>query len=168
MELQEAITARYSCRSFTERAIDSALLKTCVETAGLAPSACNSQPWKFHIIQDPTMVALTQPFTKHAAFIVVEEQKPVVSERIVNRMKNQEFHQVDIGIACAYLCLQAAELGLDTCMIGYFHEKKIKELLQIPDKKRIRLVIAVGYGSQQRRKTDRKTLQDILTIHESL
>ena len=53
MELQEAITARYSCRSFTERAIDSALLKTCVETAGLAPSACNSQPWKFHIIQDP-------------------------------------------------------------------------------------------------------------------
>ena len=52
MELQEAITARYSCRSFTERAIDSALLKTCVETAGLAPSACNSQPWKFHIIQD--------------------------------------------------------------------------------------------------------------------
>lgn len=38
MELQEAITARYSCRSFTERAIDSALLKTCVETAGLAPS----------------------------------------------------------------------------------------------------------------------------------
>ena len=68
MELQEAITARYSCRSFTERAIDSALLKTCVETAGLAPSACNSQPWKFHIIQDPAMVALTQPFTKHAAF----------------------------------------------------------------------------------------------------
>lgn len=168
MELQEAIIARYSCRSFTERAIDSALLKTCVETAGLAPSACNSQPWKFHIIQDPAMVALTQPFTKHAAFIVVEEQKPVVSERIVNRMKNQEFHQVDIGIACAYLCLQAAELGLDTCMIGYFHEKKIKELLQIPDKKRIRLVIAVGYGSQQRRKTDRKTLQDSLTIHESL
>lgn len=53
MELQEAIIARYSCRSFTERAIDSALLKTCVETAGLAPSACNSQPWKFHIIQDP-------------------------------------------------------------------------------------------------------------------
>ena len=34
MELQEAITARYSCRSFTERAIDSASLKTCVETAG--------------------------------------------------------------------------------------------------------------------------------------
>lgn len=87
MELQEAITARYSCRSFTEHTIDSALLKSCVETAGQAPSACNSQPWKFHIIQDPDMVALTQSFTKHAAFIVVEEQKPVLSERIVNRMK---------------------------------------------------------------------------------
>lgn len=61
MELQEAITARYSCRSFTERAIDSALLKTCVETAGLAPSACNSQPWKFHIIQDPISAIAYRP-----------------------------------------------------------------------------------------------------------
>ena len=168
MELQEAITARYSCRSFTERAIDSALLKTCVETAGLAPSACNSQPWKFHIIQDPAMVALTQPFTKHAAFIVVEEQKPVVSEVLCFRLMYQDFVVVVIGCVCVFLCLLSAVLGFDTFMIGYFHEKKIKELLQIPDKKRIRLVIAVGYGSQQRRKTDRKTLQDILTIHESL
>lgn len=168
MELQEAITARYSCRSFTEHTIDSVLLKSCVETAGQAPSACNSQPWKFHIIQDPDMVALTQSFTKHAAFIVVEEQKPVLSERIVNRMKKQEYHQVDIGIACAYLCLQAAELGLDTCMIGYFQEKKIKELLQIPDNKRIRLVIAIGYGSQKKQLSKRKALKDILTIHESL
>lgn len=168
MELKEAITARYSCRSFTERTIDTMMLRKCVETAGQAPSACNSQPWKFHITKSREMTALTQPFTKHATFIVIEELKPVISERIVNRMKDQEYHQVDIGIAAAYLCLQAAEFGLDTCILGYFNEKKIRKLLQIPDKKRIRLVIAVGYGNPKKRQANRKAVEDILTIHESL
>ena len=47
-------------------------------------------------------------------------------------------------------------------------EKKIKELLQIPDNKRIRLVIAIGYGSQKKQLSKRKALKDILTIHELL
>lgn len=56
------------------------LIKKCIETARLAPSACNAQPWKFYIVSNDVLkkqfVKLTQPFTKNASFIVVEEVKP--------------------------------------------------------------------------------------------
>lgn len=168
MELSEAINKRYSCRKYTDKAVDLDILKECVETAHLAPSACNAQPWKFHIIHNEEMkkqfVNLTQPFAKHASFIVVEENKPNLQQRIVNKLKDQEFSQVDIGIACSYLCLRATELGLSTCMTGYFNEPKIKDILNIPDKKRIRLVICIGYGAEESRHFKRKNIEEIMNV----
>ncbi len=52
---------------------------------------------------------------------------------------------MDIGTAAEHFCLQAAELGLGSCMIGWFDEPRVKQLLQIPDKKRIPLLIKLGY-----------------------
>lgn len=43
----ELIAKRESCRNFSERKVDRALLEKCLEAARLAPSACNSQPWSF-------------------------------------------------------------------------------------------------------------------------
>jgi len=41
--------------------------------------------------------------------------------------------------------LQTPELGLDTCMIGWFNQKRILELFNIPKQKTIGLVITLGY-----------------------
>lgn len=169
MELVDTIQNRYSCRKFRKKHIDIALLEKCVITAHLAPSACNAQPWKFYIVNGEEVrkefVKLTQPFTEHASFIVVEEDKPNMQQRIVNKLKDQEYSKVDIGLACGYLCLQASELGLATCMIGYFHEAKIKERLGIAEKKRLRLVIAIGYADPiEKRNFKRKDVQDIMKI----
>ncbi len=54
----------------------------------------------------------------------------------------------DIGIAAAHLCLQAAELGLGKCMLGWFDEKRIKRLLNVPSGKRIGLLITLGYAAE--------------------
>lgn len=169
MEFKNVIDARYSCRKYKHKDVELDLIKKCIKTAGLAPSACNSQPWKFHVVYSENLkqklVKLTQPFTQNASFIVVEEEKSNLQEKIVNKLKNQEFHQVDIGIACSYLCLQATELGLATCMIGYFNENKIKELLHIPSKKRIRLIICIGYEDENNQKyLQRKNLNEIMKI----
>ena len=66
---------------------------------------------------------------------------------------------IDIGIAAEHFCLQAAEEGLGTCMLGWFNEKPIKQLLNIPQKKSIGLIISVGYtpeGYRLRDKTRKK------------
>ena len=167
--LKDIINKRYSCRKYADRPIDEELIYSCIEAARLAPSACNSQPWMFYIVLDGSkrkeMIKLTQPFTKNAAFIIVEEKKPNFSEKIVNKLKNQDFTKTDIGIACSYLSLQAAELGLGTCMIGYFNEDKIKDLLCINKKSRLRLVICIGYPEDDgKRKLVRKELDEVMKV----
>ena len=165
--LKDIINKRYSCRKYIDKTIDKELVYSCIDAARLAPSACNSQPWMFYVILDEIkrkeMVKLTQPFTKNTVFVVVEEKKPNFSEKIVNKLKNQDFTNTDIGIACSYLTLQATELGLATCMIGYFNENKIKELLCIDKKSRLRLVICIGYPEDDgERKLVRKELNEVM------
>ena len=44
--------------------------------------------------------------------------------------------------------LQAADLGLGSCILGMFQEEKLKELLELPRESRVRLVIALGYPAE--------------------
>ncbi|MEG0276382.1 MAG: nitroreductase family protein [Coprobacillus sp.] len=169
MVFLDLVNNRYSCRKYIAKTLDKELVFKCIEAARKAPSACNSQPWKFYVVMDDLkreeLVKLTQPFTKNTGFIVVEEKKPNFSEKIVNKMKNQDFTKTDIGIACSYLSLQATELGLATCMIGYFNEDRIKQLLNINAKSRIRLVICIGYpDDSEKHRTDRKEINEIMQV----
>ena len=68
---------------------------------------------------------------------------------------------MDIGIAAAHFCLQATELGLGTCMLGWFDEAEIKRILRIPRAVRVALVITVGYeaGTAPERAKARKTTE---------
>ncbi len=52
---------------------------------------------------------------------------------------------IDIGIAAEHFCLQAAEEGLGTCMLGWFDERAVLRLIGAPRGRRIGLVITVGY-----------------------
>ncbi len=166
----ELIEKRESCRSYTGESIEKETLIKCIEAARLAPSACNGQPWQFYVITNPDikskLVKLTQASSNNAsAFIVVLEEKPKLQTKIVNNLKNQEYTQVDIGIASSHICLAATELGLSTCMLGWFNEDKIKELLNINSSKRIRLIMSVGYSAKEEPlKKTRKSLDKILTI----
>lgn len=166
----ELIEKRESCRNYTVEPIEKEKLIECIQAARLAPSACNGQPWQFYLITNSDikskLVKLTQASSKNAsAFIVVLEEKPKLQTKIVNNLKNQEYTQVDIGIAASHICLAATELGLSTCMLGWFNEDKIKKLLNMKCSDRIRLVISVGYSTKKEpSKKTRKSLNKILTI----
>lgn len=86
-------------------------------------------------------------FAPEASVIaVLTIEKPPLITQIGGRIQQREFSLIDIGIAAEHFCLQAAELGLGTCMLGWFDEKTIKKLLNIPRKTRIGLVITLGYA----------------------
>jgi nitroreductase len=134
------------------------LLK-CIEAARIAPSASNSQPWKFIIVDDPELkdkvaratynpIILFNKFTQQAPVIVVIVlEKPKLITQIGVAVKKKEWPLIDIGIAAEHFCLQAEEEGLGTCMIGWFSEKKVKRLLNIPFRKTVALLISVGYAA---------------------
>ncbi|MFH2095069.1 MAG: nitroreductase family protein [Bacteroidota bacterium] len=153
----EMVQQRQSVRKYDDRPVEKEKIDKCIEAARLAPSACNSQPWKFIVAYEKNLAeevakATFNPvinfnrFAKSATvMIAITIERPKTIAKIGESIKDREFPLIDIGIAAQHFCLQAEELGLGTCMIGWFNEKRVKELLEIPDKKRVGLLISVGY-----------------------
>lgn len=176
MSFDSLILKRESCRNYNGEAVSTDLLLKCVDAARLAPSACNSQPWKYYIINGGENAEkirnCIQPngankFVQNCpAFAIVTEQEATLKPQIAERIKNkQKWAENDIGISVAHYCLQAADLGLGTCIIGMVEEDKVREYFGIEEK--IRLVIATGYSadSEPRNKV-RKALEDVCEVIE--
>jgi len=172
--LLELIKSRRSVRKFSGQQIDRKHLELCVEAARYAPSACNAQPWKLIIVNDPQEVKsiADRVFSGHysmntfaresAALIAIVSERQKLAPRLGGIVRRTDFRLIDIGIACEHLVLQATELGIGTCLLGWFNEKELKRSLSIPSSKKIYLVIALGYPAETEYK-ERK-LKDTLDI----
>jgi len=157
MSLLDLIRQRRSVRDFRDQPVEREKIMACLEAARLAPSACNSQPWKFIVIDDPKLkdklsqVAFTgiyaiNTFCKKAPVIVaVISEKGKFIARIGGMFRGTRYYLIDIGIAIEHFVLQAEELGLGTCWIGWFNERAVKSILNIPQYKKIDILIALGY-----------------------
>lgn len=175
MTFQELVLRRQSVRKYSDRPVEREKLEQIIEAVHLAPSACNSQPWRLIIVDDPGLKneVAKATFSKTVSFNKFAVEAPVIAVLVIEKatliaqvggsIKNQEYPHYDIGIAAAHFCLQAADLGLGTCMIGWFNEKKIQELLNIPRKRKVGLVITLGYPPEdyKLRKKIRKPTDEI-------
>lgn len=170
MDFERLINVRQSDRKYSGRPVDRSLLIRCLEAARIAPSACNSQPWKFIVVDEPGLLAGMQEaaagmgmnkwVSEAPVIVAVVLEKMNLTARIGSVIKDKEYSLLDVGIAVEHFCLQAAELGLGTCIIGWFDEKKVKKLLDIP-KRRVPLLISVGYSDSEHRKKVRKSLEEM-------
>jgi len=173
MDFESLICRRQSCRNYDRaRPVSREALLSCLEAARLAPSACNAQPYHFTVVQGEAadqVGALTRSmgmngFTKDvSSFIVISEAAYNRTAAAGAKLKDQDYRSVDIGITTAYLTARATELGLDSCILGWFDEKKLCDLLDIKD--RIRLVIALGYAKDGDpiRAKKRKSLEELVS-----
>ena len=169
---------RQSVRSYDNKPVEPEKLDRCIEAAGLAPSACNSQSWKFIIVTEPDLrykvadatsnrILPLNHFTKEApVLVVVVLEKPNFTSKIGEIIKNKSFTLIDLGIATIHFCLQAAAEDLGTCILGWFDERRIKKLLKIPRSKRAELIITVGYPKNSEiREKKRKDFHEIVSFN---
>jgi nitroreductase len=157
MDFLDLIKTRRSVRGYAQKQVSRELIEKCLESARLAPSACNSQPWHFVVVDDQDLVIKAagmahdfvmkgNRFASSAPVIVaVVAEKPKNISMIGGFLKNKPFYLIDIGIAVEHFCLQATESGLGTCILGWFNEKGVKKLIGVPSSKRIALLITVGW-----------------------
>ncbi len=54
-ELNQELKARRSCRYFSDRPVDRKVLELALEAAHSAPSGANRKPWRFVVIDDPSL-----------------------------------------------------------------------------------------------------------------
>jgi len=171
----EFLEQRQSDRGYLDKPVEPEKIARCLEAARLAPSACNSQPWKFIVVNDPLIkekicgyttagpLLSMNHFTPQAPILVViVRESPNFSSKVGTLLKDKPYTLMDIGIASLQFCLQATAEGLGSCILGWFNEKKVKELLHIPKSKRAELIITLGYPSSQTKRTKiRKKLEEI-------
>ena len=162
MTLLDLVKQRKSVRDFLDRPVEREKIMTCLEAARLAPSACNSQPWKFVVVDDKHLknklcdaafsgIYSMNSFCKMASVIVVViSEKSKFLARIGEMFRGTKYYLIDIGIACEHLVLQAEDLGLGTCWIGWFNERAVKSVLNISQHKKVDILIALGYFDKER------------------
>lgn len=174
MTLDEIIEQRRSVRTFETTPVDRKDMLAICEAARLAPSACNSQTWRFITVTDRSTIQrickeAMRPFIPNRwleqvpLVIVGCSQLDILTNRVGAKISGIEYYQIDIGIAMEHMVLKATELGLGTCWIGWFAEEKVKSILDIPNKIKVSALLAVGYPKNgTAAKRNRKPMKQIL------
>lgn len=174
MSFLDLVSHRQSCRAFTDQPVPRDSLERCCEAARLAPSACNSQPWFFHIIESPALraqvadAAFSRSFSMCAfaktapVLVVLETLTPKFAARVGGWLRGVYYPAIDIGIAGEHFVLQATQEGLGTLWLGWFSARGVRKALGLPRSARLDIMLAVGYPADPTpRDKVRKPLDDI-------
>ena len=162
MTVLEAIRQRYSCRAYQDKAIEQEKLDSIFEAARLAPSAKNTQDWRFVVVVDKETkrrVAETtnrpEVFQKAGAIIAACSNSDEVMRC------GQAIGPIDVAIALEHIALQATEFGLATCWIGSFYTDKVRAILGIPADIAIIELMAIGYPADSKKEPQREPIEKI-------
>ncbi|MBR3196446.1 MAG: nitroreductase family protein [Clostridia bacterium] len=173
MRFIDLVRSRSSCRSFSGKRVSRSALSAVMDAGRLAPSANNAQPWRFLAVDaDPYLSGVIESthvmgmnrFTDTVpSFIVLCEHRPRLAPTVAAHLHRRDYVSYDLGIAADHMMLCARTLNLDTCLIGWFSEKKVKQTLRLPPSVIPRLLLAVGYadGSEPARSKKRMSLQEV-------
>ena len=158
MEVMEAIKTRRSIRKYQDKAIDENILHDLLDAGFCAPSAMNFRPVHFVVIQKKDQlkkVSACGMFTKmikNASCCIV----------VVGDTKKQKIHDLlvnDCSAAIENILLAAHGFGLGAVWCGVPEkrglDRKIKELIELPDKMQAFGLIAVGYPDEIKDGKDR-------------
>jgi len=155
MDFKRISENRQSCRKFDPtREVEEEKIKAVLEAGRLSPSACNAQPYHMTVCRNESKNAVAKAtqgpginsfVTDAPVLIVVSENDYNKTAAIGAKLKKNDYRSIDIGILSAYLTAMAHELGLSSCILGWFSDEKIRAACKLETP--VRLVIALGYSA---------------------
>jgi nitroreductase len=166
----EAIRKRRSVRSYEARPVIKDLINTIIEAGNNAPSAMNSQPWRFVVVEDTSIKKKFLNAALPNAKKILEHVKEVNPERYEMIMKRYDeledpiyysapviifvigsgkYAEHSCPLACQNMMLAAHSLGLGSCWVGFgsmvTDDTEIRNILELKNDERIFGPILVGY-----------------------
>ncbi len=153
----DLVKKRRSIRGYLPKRVPREMLERCLEAARFAPTACNTQRIRFIVterelkdrlvseclggIPVPNRWALQAP-----VIVVVAAARNFITHGLAAKIKGIQYDLIDAGIAGQHFVLQATELGLGTCWLGWFKKRKVRKLLKLPLNWDISAMITVGFS----------------------
>jgi nitroreductase len=170
----DLVRSRRSIRRFLPDPVPREKILACLEAARLAPSAENAQPCRYLVVDDAKLIervskaafsgiySMTRFAAQAPVIVVVLARLGLKTHRLGSMIQGTSFHLIDAGIAVEHFVLQAEELGLATCWVGWFSSGGLRKALDIPGAFRIVSILPVGYAaSRPPGETVRKPLSEI-------
>ena len=159
MDAIQALKERRSVRDYEEKPVPRELIEEIIDTARLAPTADNIQPWEFIVVTGHDARQKIADLTDWGKFIARSGVCVAVYTRAVK-------HYLEDGSAAIENILVAAHaLGLGTCWVaGYGKEygEPIREMLGVPEGYKLVGLIALGYAAEQPSAKDKRDLSEVL------
>jgi nitroreductase len=168
MDLFDTIHARRTIRTFTGKKIPKSDLEKMVDAGRLAPSATNRQMWDFIVITDKEILdEILHHFHPGREYGTREDGKFDGTSAIIAVVvdESNEYWREDGAAATENILLAASGLRWGSCWIeGQMrpHEEHFKELLGIPEGKRILLMVALGEPVKWSPSPPKKSLSEVL------
>ncbi|MBR2048537.1 MAG: nitroreductase family protein [Oscillospiraceae bacterium] len=150
MTFQELAHARYSVRSFQDTPIEEETMKLILEAGRVAPTACNNQPQKIYVATSE------EARRKLASVCRCTFDAPVILVVCYDRTRDwknklqpgYESGETDAAIVCTHMMLQAFELGVGSCWVGYFNAQAVSEILGLPENVTVSALLPMGYPGE--------------------
>jgi nitroreductase len=166
----EAIKKRRSVRSYEVKAVPKDVLNTLIDAGNQAPSAMNSQPWRFVVVEDKDLKKKLLGAALPNAKKILENVKAEDPERYKQIMKRYEEMEDPIyysapavlfvigsgryadhscPLACENIMLAAYSLGIGSCWVGFgsmvTEDKEVIKALDLKEDEKIYGPIVLGY-----------------------
>ncbi len=165
MRFLELAKQRCTTRGFTDQRIPRHDLDQILETGRVAPTACNAQPQRIIVVQEPTNIQKVQKayqtFGSTCILIVCQD----TSNALIRPFDGKCSGDLDIGILCDHMMLAARELNIGSVLVGLFDPQIIRDEFDIPQHIEPTTLLLLGYPAggfldEDRHGRERKPLAD--------
>jgi len=175
----DLVKARHSVRRYLDKPVTREQITACLESAHLAPSGENIQPWRFIVVDEPGLKQRlvgescsgiyrpTRFIRKAPMIVVVLAEKSFIVHTVGSALQGTQYYLLDIGMACEHLVLRAREMGIGSCYIGWFSAKGAARALNLSGKDKVVMLISLGYPDEnQEPPRKRKPLEEVIRFNE--
>ncbi len=178
MELIKAIKERRSVRKYKEKPVEHEIIEEIIESARYSPSWKNSQIVRYFVIEDKSTLKKlasgeycggfeynAKALSRASAVMIIcyiKNRSGFERDGAFSTDKGNFWEAFDCGIAAQTFCLLAHEKGIGTVIQGYFDEKKLAELINLPENMGIGAVIPMGYRDEENDAPPRKDVSALI------
>lgn len=150
MTFQELAKNRYSVRSFRETPIEKEHMDLILEAGRVAPTACNFQPQKIYVARsaearEKLASVCRCTFGAPVILVVGYDRTRDWKNKLMPGLTSSE---TDAAIVCTHMMLQAADLGIGSCWVGYFNPEQVAEVLGLPENITVTALLPIGYPAE--------------------
>ena len=150
MTFQELAKNRYSVRSFRETPIAKEHMDLILEAGRVAPTACNFQPQKIYVARsaearEKLASVCRCTFGAPVILVVGYDRTRDWKNKLMPGLTSGE---TDAAIVCTHMMLQAADLGIGSCWVGYFNPEQVAEVLGLPENITVTALLPMGYPAE--------------------